>query len=204
MGAEAEGDERGEEAALERAEAGRDQEGRDLDAGAERLDHGGGASDTSLAEEPQDSQVSSEPEEPGDEVEGDRERQPPRAPSGRTGRVRRRRGRASRGPGRRESEPLEQPARPARACRASGPARTGPERPPRGRGARACRRGGASPWQDRAPRHHDAQEEKEPLGDGDRRLGDDDRGEARIERRVPAQEPGLDRLAADGGVASSG
>ena len=53
--------------------------------------------------------------------------------------------------------------------------------------------------QTRSPRHHDAQEEVEALAQRDRRLRDDDGRERRVERRVTAEQPGLDRLAPDRG-----
>src|SRR2546426_7364229 len=68
--------ERGQEAALEDTEAGRDQEGRDLDRRTERLDHGGGRERHLTAEKLQDEPGLQRAEEPGGEVKGDRERQP--------------------------------------------------------------------------------------------------------------------------------
>src|SRR3989442_5976056 len=68
--------ERGQEAALEHPEAGRDQEGGDLDRRTERLDHGGGRERHLTAEKLQDEPGLKRAEEPGGEVKGDRERQP--------------------------------------------------------------------------------------------------------------------------------
>src|SRR3989454_1274781 len=190
--------ERGQEAALEDTEAGRDQEGRVLDRRTERLDHGGGRERHLTAEKLQDEPGLKRAEEPGGEVKGDRERQP----------LRRRPVELSEGvvdlserrapPGGADAEPAEQPARPPEqtAClhqnEQGESGRLDGQQP-----EHAVEE--ERPTQDRAPRHHDAQEEKKPLGDRDRRLGDDDRGEARVERGVSPQEPGLDRLSSDGG-----
>src|SRR3989441_11392834 len=124
--------ERGQEAALEDTEAGRDQEGRDLDRRTERLDHRGGRERHLTAEKLQDEPRLQRAEEPGGEVKGDREHQPLRRrpvelsesvvdPSER---------RAP--PGGADAEPVEQPPPPPRPPAGRAPKNKAPRaRPPR-------------------------------------------------------------------------
>src|SRR3989441_8414505 len=152
--------ERGQEAALEDTEAGRDQEGRDLDRRTERLDHGGGRERHLTAEKLQDEPRLQRAEEPGGEVKGDREHQPLRRrpvelsesvvdPSER---------RAP--PGGADAEPVEQaPPPPPQNPRVPPKKKTPGGRPPRPQPP-ADRGKGGPPPHSTPPPPHDQQEKK--------------------------------------------
>src|SRR2546430_156938 len=192
--AKAERGERHHVAALEGAEARRDEERREADRGAERLDHGGGRQRDGDSQEVQDEPGLDRAEQPRDQVEPDRQHEPPGggpiearehvvdAPE--------RLGVPVVEPelGDEPPTPREHAAR-LRDDEARERDRLDREKPEHPVQQRRARRGAG-------PGQRDAEQQEEALRDRDRGLRDDHRGHARVERDQASEEPRLDGLAA--------
>src|SRR2546430_1082994 len=192
---EAERGERDHIAALEGAEARRDQERGEADRGAERLDHGGRRQRDGDAQELKDQPGLEQAKQPRDQMEGDREDGPPGSGLVET------REHVVDAPERLGMPMLdpelsdEPPAPREHAARLRQDEarerdrleREEPEHPVEQR----------RPRQGAGPGQRDAEQQEEALRDRDRGLRDNHGGHARVERDPAAEEPRLDGLAAE-------
>src|SRR5438445_814891 len=199
---EAERGERDHIAALEGAEARRDQERGEADRGAERLDHGGRRQRDGDAQELQDQPGLERAEQPRDKMEGDREDDPP------GGGLVEAREHVVDAPERLGMPVLdpelgdEPPTPREHAARLRQDEARERDRLDREEPEHPVEQG--RPRQGAGPGQRDAEQQEEALRDRDRGLRDDHGGHARVERDPAAEEPCLDgRASGDGSRSSS-
>src|SRR2546425_2013979 len=192
---EAQRGERDHIAALEGAEARRDQERGEADRGAERLDHGGRRQRDGDAQELQDQPGLERAKQPRDQMEGDREDDPPGGGLVET------REHVVDAPERLGMPVLdpelsdEPPAPREHAARLRQDEARERDRLEREEPEHPVEQG--RPRQGAGPGQRDAEQQEEALRDRDRGLRDNHGGHARVERDPAAEEPRLNGLAAE-------